>query len=74
MRSTRATAAIARLNARSAGHHYTMALTGSGLFIINPPWTLAAALEDSLPWLVRALGQSADAHYHLEHVEAKPGT
>ncbi|MBP9714423.1 MAG: 23S rRNA (adenine(2030)-N(6))-methyltransferase RlmJ [Sterolibacterium sp.] len=49
-------------------------MTGSGLFIINPPWTLAAALEDSLPWLVRALGQSADAHYHLEHVEAKPGT
>lgn len=35
MRSTRATAAIARLNARSEGHHYTMALTGSGLFILR---------------------------------------
>jgi hypothetical protein len=35
MRSTRATAAIARLNARSAGHHYTMALTGGGLFILR---------------------------------------
>jgi hypothetical protein len=35
MRSTRATAALARLNARSAGHHYTMAVTGSGLFILR---------------------------------------
>jgi hypothetical protein len=32
MRSTRATAAVARLNNRSEGHHYQMALTGSGLF------------------------------------------
>lgn len=32
MRSTRATAAVARLNNRSEGHHYLMALTGSGLF------------------------------------------
>jgi len=35
MRSTRATAAISRLNARSEGHHYTMALTGNGLFILR---------------------------------------
>ena len=35
MRSTRATAALARLNARSAGHHYTMAVTGNGLFILR---------------------------------------
>jgi hypothetical protein len=32
MRSTRATAAIARLNSRSAGQHYVMVLTGTGLF------------------------------------------
>jgi hypothetical protein len=31
MRSTRATAAIARLNARSEGRHYTMALGSTGL-------------------------------------------
>ena len=35
MRSTRATAALARLNARSAGRHYLMALTGKGLFILR---------------------------------------
>jgi hypothetical protein len=35
MRSTRATAAIARLNSRCAGHHYLMVLDGSGLFILR---------------------------------------
>ena len=35
MRSTRATAAIARLNARSEGRHYSMALTGGGLLILR---------------------------------------
>ena len=35
MRSTRATAAVARLNSRSDGQHYTMALTGAGLFILR---------------------------------------
>lgn len=32
MRSTRASAAIARLNRRSAGRNYLMAMTGNGLF------------------------------------------
>ncbi len=32
MRSTRATAALARLNERSGGRHYLMVVTGSGLF------------------------------------------
>jgi hypothetical protein len=35
MRSTRATAALARLNARSEGRHFMMAMTGSGLFILR---------------------------------------
>lgn len=35
MRSTRATAAVARLNSRSEGHHYMMAFTGTGLFILR---------------------------------------
>ena len=34
MRSTRATAAIARLNTRSAPEQYFMALTGNGLFVL----------------------------------------
>lgn len=32
MRSTRATAAIARLNSRSEGHRYRVVITGAGLF------------------------------------------
>lgn len=39
---------------------------GSGLFIINPPWTLADALRATLPWLVRVLGRDAAAGHTLE--------
>ena len=39
---------------------------GSGVFIINPPWTLTAALNDTLPWLVRHLGVDAGAGHRLE--------
>lgn len=35
MRSTRATAALARLNSRSEGHHYAMAITGSGQIVLR---------------------------------------
>jgi 23S rRNA (adenine2030-N6)-methyltransferase len=32
-------------------------MSGSGVVILNPPWTLRAALEESLPYLARALGE-----------------
>jgi hypothetical protein len=35
MRSTRASAAVARLNRRSERHLYLMAMTGSGLFLLR---------------------------------------
>ena len=35
MRSTRGTAAVARLNNRSKEHHYVMAQTGAGLFYLS---------------------------------------
>jgi 23S rRNA (adenine2030-N6)-methyltransferase len=31
-------------------------LTGSGLVVVNPPWTLPAAVEEGLPWLAERLG------------------
>jgi len=40
---------------------------GSGLYIANPPWTLPAMLEATLPWLVKTLGLDAGAGYTLEH-------
>ncbi|MGC8808021.1 MAG: 23S rRNA (adenine(2030)-N(6))-methyltransferase RlmJ [Thiomonas sp.] len=41
-------------------------LLGSGMFLINPPWTLHATLRDLLPWLTGALGQFQGAHFALE--------
>jgi hypothetical protein len=35
MRSTRATAAVARLNERSEGRHYLMVITGNGQFLLR---------------------------------------
>lgn len=35
MRSTRATAAVARLNERSEGRRYLMAMTGDGQFVLR---------------------------------------
>lgn len=37
-------------------------MNGSAMFVVNPPWTLKAALEECLPWLtdVLALDEKAD--------------
>ncbi|NWG31025.1 MAG: 23S rRNA (adenine(2030)-N(6))-methyltransferase RlmJ [Rhodocyclaceae bacterium] len=32
-----------------------LGMHGSGVFLVNPPWTLAAALKDTLPWLAEVL-------------------
>jgi len=39
---------------------------GSGMFIINPPWTLHKTLAEILPYLVQVLGQDAGASFVLE--------
>lgn len=41
-------------------------MTGSGMFVVNPPHTLPAQLEAMLPYLVRHLGAYPEAHYRLE--------
>jgi len=41
-------------------------LAGSGIFVINPPYTLHAQLRSLLPWLVQQLGQYPGAHHGLE--------
>ena len=38
---------------------------GSGLLIVNPPYTLPKILHDNLPTLVDLLGQDDGAHYQL---------
>ena len=41
-------------------------LRSSGMFIINPPWTLEATLKDSLPWLTDALAQDEGARFVIQ--------
>ncbi len=42
-------------------------MTGSGVFVINPPHTLRPALEAALPWLRDALARTPRARFLLEH-------
>ncbi|MDO8892265.1 MAG: 23S rRNA (adenine(2030)-N(6))-methyltransferase RlmJ [Sulfurimicrobium sp.] len=39
---------------------------GSGMFILNPPWTLHKTLANIMPYLLQALGQDAGASFILE--------
>lgn len=41
-------------------------LVGSGVFVINPPYTLAAQLKEALPWLEKTLAQYDGAGHLLE--------
>lgn len=40
-------------------------LYGSGMFIVNPPWTLHGELKQTLPWLKQVLAQDDRASYTL---------
>ena len=39
---------------------------GSGMFILNPPWTLHRKLTEVMPYLVKVLGQDEGAEFSLE--------
>jgi 23S rRNA (adenine2030-N6)-methyltransferase len=41
-------------------------LVASGVFLINPPYTLKGALKDALPQMVQALGQDKQSGFTLE--------
>lgn len=43
---------------------------GSGMFVINPPWTLEKTLHETLPALVPLLAQGEGARYVLESESA----
>lgn len=52
-----------RVRAPPAGGY---GLYGSGVFMINPPWTLPATLQDLLPWLARRLALDERASQSLQ--------
>lgn len=41
-------------------------MAGSGMFVLNPPWTLEATLREVMPWLVEVLAQDEGARFTLE--------
>lgn len=43
-------------------------MTGSGMFVINPPWLLAQHMQTILPWLVQNTGCPDSAHFTLQQV------
>lgn len=43
-----------------------LGMHGSGMFIINQPWTLYAELASTMPWLTSILKQYQHASYQLE--------
>ena len=43
-----------------------LGLHGSGMFIVNPPWTCAEQMRVIMPWLTRALAQDAAASFRLD--------
>lgn len=41
-------------------------LTGSGVFVVNPPWQLDEELQDALPWLAERLALDAGATFRAQ--------
>jgi len=52
-----------RVRAPPAGGY---GLYGSGLFVVNPPWTLPASLKEVLPWLAQRLALDGPASHLLD--------
>ena len=44
-----------------------LGMHGSGLYVINPPWTLPSILKDVMPTLVQLLAQDDSARFGLDH-------
>ncbi len=48
-----------------------LGLHGSGVFVVNPPWTLPKTLKSTMPWLSETLGQDKFATFTLRSYEAQ---
>ena len=55
-----------KLTENAEGEVKRPGLPASGMFLINPPFTLKAALKTALPQMVELLAQDKHATYTLE--------
>lgn len=46
-------------------------MTSSGLIVVNPPWTLVAKMQATLPWLADKLGNAGEGCYRIESLTAE---
>jgi 23S rRNA (adenine2030-N6)-methyltransferase len=46
----------------------------SGMFILNPPYTLEPLLRETMPYLVQVLGQDSGATFRIEKGTQQTGT
>jgi 23S rRNA (adenine2030-N6)-methyltransferase len=47
-----------------------LGLLGSGMFVVNPPWTLRQSLEEAMPFLLDVLREDSAAQFRIESAEA----
>lgn len=50
-----------------------MGMTGSGLFIINPPWLLAGQMQTLLPWLNQQMAHG-NGHFTVAYITPEKNT
>jgi 23S rRNA (adenine2030-N6)-methyltransferase len=43
-------------------------MTASGMIVVNPPWTLFTEMQQALPYLAQALGESGGGHFRHEEL------
>lgn len=48
--------------ADNSGH----GMTACGMIVVNSPWTLAATMKSTLPWLAEVLGSSGEGYCRIE--------
>ncbi|MDH4125264.1 MAG: 23S rRNA (adenine(2030)-N(6))-methyltransferase RlmJ [Gammaproteobacteria bacterium] len=57
---------VLHLALRIADRNSLPGMYGSGMIIVNPPWTLRAEMQIALPWLVSQLGVNSRAGCEIE--------
>lgn len=50
-----------------------LGMTGSGLFVINPPWLLAGQMQTLLPWLNQQMA-AANGHFTVAYITPEKST